>query len=98
MSSSCEYRCRRRHSASLLTHSEAAARAFVDGAGATAHAELEARNAADGDTSYVKPFWDAMYLGGRYPVPIHSNPIVMFHPHTAPPHSYRRRLGAIYIL
>eukprot|EP00039_Didymoeca_costata_P009244 m.122053 g.122053 ORF g.122053 m.122053 type:complete len:658 (-) comp14415_c0_seq3:2294-4267(-) len=26
-------------------------------------------------TSYVRPFWDFMYLGGRYPVPINSNPV-----------------------
>ena len=25
-----------------------------------------------------------MYLGGRYPVPINSNPFVMFHPHPDP--------------
>lgn len=27
-------------------------------------------------TSYVRPFWNTMYLGGRYPVPINSNPAV----------------------
>ena len=43
-----------------LSAAEAAARAFIDGAGARAHAELEARNAADSTTSYVKPFWDDM--------------------------------------
>ena len=28
----------------------------------------------------VKPFWDNMYLSGRYPVPINSNPFVAFMP------------------
>jgi hypothetical protein len=36
--------------------------------------KLIARDADSPLTSYVKPFWDHMYLGGRYPVPINSNP------------------------
>jgi len=23
------------------------------------------------------PFWNKMYLGGRYPVPINSNPVIL---------------------
>ena len=27
-------------------------------------------------TSYVRPFWNDMYLRGRYPLPINSNPAI----------------------
>jgi carnitine O-acetyltransferase len=30
------------------------------------------------DTSYVRPFWNNMYLEGRYPIPINSNPVLIF--------------------
>eukprot|EP00937_MAST-01D_sp_MAST-1D-sp2_P007548 g7548.t1 len=46
---------------------------------AALHAELERRRAAAGrTTSYVKPHWDDMYLGGRYAIPINSNPGLLF--------------------
>eukprot|EP00040_Diaphanoeca_grandis_P002932 m.23152 g.23152 ORF g.23152 m.23152 type:complete len:663 (+) comp14085_c0_seq1:128-2116(+) len=32
------------------------------------------------NTSYIKPYWDEMYLNARYPVPINSNPFVAFEP------------------
>ena len=61
----------------------ACVRSFVTGDGALLQAELFERNrhgwsssATSEHTSYVKPFWSNMYLGGRYPVPINSNPAI----------------------
>jgi len=57
---------------------ENAVRDFARTEGPTLHEELKKRRERHGTSaSYVKPFWDDMYLGGRYPVPIHSNPAVM---------------------
>ena len=63
-----------------LAAAGANAQDFLFGPGPRLQAELEARDAAAPATSYVKPFWDAMYLRGRYPVPINSNPFVAWEP------------------
>ena len=47
---------------------------FLAGPGPRLQAELKERDRQDETTSYIKPFWDDMYLGGRYPIPINSNP------------------------
>jgi hypothetical protein len=57
---------------------------FLSGAGPKLDTELRRRDAAAPNTSYVKPFWDKMYLGGRYPVPINSNPFIAFEPDRNP--------------
>eukprot|EP00040_Diaphanoeca_grandis_P019710 m.104204 g.104204 ORF g.104204 m.104204 type:complete len:658 (-) comp27556_c0_seq1:244-2217(-) len=59
---------------------------FVKGDGAKLQAILEQRN-KEGEgqymlgtaSSFVMPFWNKMYLGGRYPLPINSNPIILIH-------------------
>ena len=61
------------------------AKQFAASAGAVqAQGQLEAAIVNDPSTSYVKPYWDRMYLGGRYPVPINSNPFVKWHAHPDP--------------
>ena len=53
-------------------------RDFARKEGPSLHEELKRRRERHGtSSSYVKPFWDDMYLGGRYPVPVHSNPAVL---------------------
>ena len=51
---------------------------FLHHEGKSLHAELKERNrlstAQQLNTSYNKDFWNNMYLSGRYPLPINSNP------------------------
>ena len=55
-----------------------AVREFILNSGKSLHKELQRRREEYGTkSSYIKPFWDDMYLRGRYPVSIHSNPAVM---------------------
>lgn len=63
---------------------EQAAKAFLEEQGPQLHEILTARDKLTSHlrkmgegTSYVQPFWDHMYLGGRYPVNINSNPALM---------------------
>ena len=55
---------------------------FLQNQGKTLHAELNERNQhsllTKESTSYVRPFWNDMYLKGRYPLPINSNPYLIF--------------------
>jgi hypothetical protein len=58
---------------------------FLQKEGLSLHAELTERNRQatltnDMATSYIRPFWNDMYLQGRYPLPINSNPYLIF-PH-----------------
>eukprot|EP00035_Acanthoeca_spectabilis_P007931 m.146467 g.146467 ORF g.146467 m.146467 type:complete len:434 (+) comp14145_c0_seq4:132-1433(+) len=71
---------------STESHAEAAREAaeFERVLGKDLQQQLKRSVEADRTTSYVKPFWDAMYLGGRYPVVINSNPFVAWHPHPDP--------------
>ena len=47
--------------------------------GPSLQAELERQDQHFGpESSYVQRFWDDMYLGGRYPCPVNSNPAVLF--------------------
>jgi hypothetical protein len=59
-------------------------KSFLKGDGVILHSELSERNhqasIANLNTSYVRPFWNDMYLKGRYPVPINSNPYLIFPP------------------
>ena len=57
-----------------LTAAFAAVDEFGGKEGPEFNTDLTRRNQNSPNTSYVKPFWDRMYLGGRYPVPINSNP------------------------
>jgi hypothetical protein len=67
-----------------LAESIAAVDDFSARTGPDLDAELRRRNSASPGTSFVKPFWDRMYLGGRYPVPINSNPFIAFEPDKDP--------------
>jgi hypothetical protein len=44
------------------------------GGGAMLNEELHARDAANLHTSYINPFWDDMYLEGRWRTMVDSNP------------------------
>ena len=66
----------------------AQARAFAAGEGAALQAQLVRQDSAAPHSSYVRPCWDAMYLNGRYAVPINSNPFIAFEP------TRRRELGS----
>jgi hypothetical protein len=61
-------------SAEEFSETEKAVKAFQNGEGAALQSELCRIDSESPATSYVKGFWDDMYLGGRYPVPINSNP------------------------
>ena len=60
------------------------AAAFLENEGRSLHAELKERNRMSTlqqlNTSWCRPFWDKMYLSGRYPVPINSNPFFHLKP------------------
>jgi hypothetical protein len=60
------------------------ASAFLENEGRSLHAELKERNRMSTlqqlNTSWCRPFWDKMYLSGRYPVPINSNPFFHLKP------------------
>lgn len=74
----------------LTRTKECAAAFYASERGAELHRELERRRDDIGDGgSYVSPFWDEMYLSGRYPVAVHSNPSVSLLPD--PRHSDQRR-------
>jgi hypothetical protein len=53
---------------------------FLAHDGARLQEKLLVHDQADLSTTYVKPFWDDMYLGGRYCLPINSNPFICLEP------------------
>lgn len=46
--------------------------------GPSLQSELLRRDRFFEHNSYVQKFWDKMYLGGRYPSPVNSNPAFLF--------------------
>eukprot|EP00037_Helgoeca_nana_P033103 m.416677 g.416677 ORF g.416677 m.416677 type:complete len:661 (+) comp30061_c0_seq1:74-2056(+) len=67
-----------------LAQTRTAVAEFASNAGPRLQTILEERDSAGVDqrnlgtaTSYVRPFWNAMYLSGRYPVNINSNPALL---------------------
>ena len=57
-----------------LRSTELAVAEFLAVDGAKLNRELHARDAANAHTSYINPFWDDMYLEGRWRTMIDSNP------------------------
>jgi carnitine O-acetyltransferase len=83
-----------------IREAEQAVGEFIRGGGRALQAQLAAGTAtAEGlpRTSYVKRHWDKMYLGGRYPVPINSNPFVYWHPHPDPELRSQARRAAVLV-
>jgi len=52
---------------------------FMNGKGPQLHKELK-ELASQTPTSWLEGFWDSMYLEGRWPITIHSNPCFGFRP------------------
>jgi carnitine O-palmitoyltransferase 2 len=50
---------------------------FSKNEGPNLHAQLLAKDTANNQTSFISEAWFDMYLRGRYPVPINSNPFLM---------------------
>ena len=71
-------------SATQFNEAQATADEYLRSEGRALQAQLAAENARNPGTSFIKAHWDAMYLCGRYPVPINSNPFVHWHPHPDP--------------
>ena len=65
--------------AALRRREAALARAFAAGA-----LYSHGGHALPDATTWVRPFWDAMYLTGRYPVAVNSNPGLVLRPDPGP--------------
>eukprot|EP00002_Diphylleia_rotans_P013060 TRINITY_DN2541_c0_g1_i1.p1 TRINITY_DN2541_c0_g1~~TRINITY_DN2541_c0_g1_i1.p1 ORF type:complete len:615 (-),score=144.41 TRINITY_DN2541_c0_g1_i1:316-2160(-) len=53
---------------------------FLKNEGPILQAKLEAYDRSRPQSSYIAEFWDEMYLTGRYPVLINSNPYIILNP------------------
>ena len=60
------------------SEAESAAKEFLKGEGPELHAALVARDAANPNTSYINSWWFDMYVSDRRPLPINSNPQLLF--------------------